>query len=544
MSSGGRRRSALALPLLAIGAVGVALAIVEVAVRIVLPPPGFHDAPLEFDRELGFRGVPGYHQPGIDDAGPFEFRLDEEGFRAPPEREAPPDEAPRIAFFGDSFLVGRGLRAEALLPYVFADRLTEGGSPVAVRNFSVIDFGTAQQLLLLRRALARERIDGAVLVVYSGNDLANNEPTLAGLTDVSAGDLIRPYLSSPDWENPTYVHPLRARLRRFSRLAATLERGSLSLSRQPRYDWLRPFPPRAGQSARLARGDAPTEALEVLRDHDPGSPWERAWERSFGLIDRFRREVEAQGGRFLVVVVPMEEQVVRTARGVALEFASRSLAGRPLDRVLDWDLPERRFAAFFRERGIDALLVRDDLRALAAEGTTPYLRDRHLNAAAHAEVASKVAAWWAGEAPTPSPPVASPVWWVPRPREGASSLDFREETHTRYLGDGWLDWASEDGRGGWRIGPRSLAVVVDRGGDVVVSGYAGDDADFPLAFTVELAGVGAQAIRVDEPGPFEVRYTPPASTLRQRGEYSVLLVGQRGRLDADVRVQRLGIESR
>ncbi len=544
MTRGGRGRTALGLGALVLVGLGVAFGLAEVAVRLVLAPPRFHDAPLEFDPELGFRGVPGYREAGRDDAGPFEFALDAEGWRVPPPAPALPQDAPRLVYFGDSFLVGRGLRAAALLPHVAAQRLAERGTPVEASSYAAIDYGTAQQLLAFRALPETPSAAGVVLVVYVGNDLVNNEPALAGRTDVSAGDYVRPYLSPPDWERAEYLHPWRARLRRVSRLFVTLERGMLSLSRQPRFAWLRPFPPRAAVGPRVQRGAAPRASQEVLRDHDPGSGWSRAWERSFGLIETFRDEVRARGGRFLVVVVPMEEQVVRTARTEALAFSVKHAGGAPLADLLDWELPERRFARFFERAGIDAILAREPLRALAAQGVNPYLRDRHLSAAAHALLADRVVAWWLGEPAPEVEPAKRPVWWVPRAREGLSRLDFRTASHERQLGDGWLEWFDAEAGGGWRIGPRSLALLHDRGGDVVVTGRAGEDAPLPFAVTVEFAGAGTSGLRVDAPGPFTLRFAPPPTGVRARGEYAVVLVGQHAPLDADVRIESLEIEPR
>jgi hypothetical protein len=555
MSRGGLRLAALRNLVLAVTATAVVLLALELAARWRFDPPRYHDAPLELHASLGFRGVPHYSETASDEAGEFPFALNAEGWRGralPANVEAP---AARIAFFGDSFLVGRALRDEVLLTNRVGELLAARGVEVETYNFSAIDYGTAQQLLLFRQVAERVAPDAVVLALYTGNDLVNNEPGLAGATDVSAGDYIRPYLEGPDGSERHYLHPVRARLRHASRLFAVLERRLLAFAAtHPRYAWLRPFPAPAAQNERLRLRRAPREGLEVLRAHDPGSPWERAWERTFGLLRAFRREAEAVGARFLVVVIPLEEQVLRSAKMVAFDWASRNVSGVGLGEILDWSLPERRFAEFFAAEGMQAVLLRGPLRQLAEAGTQPYGRDRHLSAAGHARVAQEVAAWWRAPAQGApgAPPVrgaldAAPIDWVPPARDAPLSFDFRDDDHARYLGDGWLEWrpASPDVEGGWRIGPRSMAVVPDRGGDVVLRGHVGDDVVLPTVVTLELAGRGQRALAVEAPGVFELRFARPPRPLRKADtarDYAVVLVGQRGALDAELRVQQLSIE--
>ncbi|MBW2270755.1 MAG: hypothetical protein JRH16_19515 [Deltaproteobacteria bacterium] len=542
MSGGGRRRAAFGNLGLALAATAAVLLVAEAAVRWRLPPPRYHDAPLELDAELGFRGIPGYREISSDEQGEFAFELNAGGWRAAASQ---PAHGARLLFLGDSFLVGRGLRAEALLPARVEAGLAERGVVADTLNFSAIDYGSAQQLLVFRDVVGRLQPDGVVLAFFTGNDIANNEPALAGATDVGAGDYIRPYLDGPDFLEPVFLHPLRARLRTASWLFATLERRALLLAGRPRFAWLRPFPPPASQAERLRAHRAPREGLEVLRVPDPGSAWQAGWRRTFGLLQAFRREVEEAGARFLVLVIPLEEQVQRGAKMVAFDRASRRAAGVGLDEILDWNLPERRLAGFFADAGIDARLLLPGLRERAASGDNPYARDRHWNALGHEQAAREVIEWWLGERPPAAAPLGEPFPRVPPSGEAPAALDFRVADHARFLGDGWLEWRVDgpDTPGGWRIGPRSMAVLPDAGGALVLRGNADAGLAFPLAIVVEVGGETPYPVQLRQPGRFEIRVPRGAGRQRASRGYRVVLVGQHGPLDAELRIQELGIES-
>jgi hypothetical protein len=546
MSPGGRRRAATGNLLIALVASASALLVAEGVARWRLPPPRYHDAPLQLDAALGFRGIPGYRELASDEHGEFWFELNTQGWRGPElSSAAAPGERPRLAFFGDSFLVGRGLRSEALLPLRVSALLAEHGVAADIFNFAAIDYGTAQQLLVFREVAQELRPDAVVLAFYTGNDIVNNEPALAGITDVSVGDPIRPYLDAPEFLHPRFLHPVRARLRSISRLFATLERRALALLARPKFAWLHSVPRLAGQSERLRARRAPREGLEVLRAHEAGSPWEDAWQRTFGLLHAFRREVEAVGARFLVLVIPLEEQVQRSAKTVAFDWASRRQAGVGLDGILDWNLPETRLAKFFDDAGFEARLLLPALRELAAGDATPYARGRHWNALGHERAGEAVARWWLGSKARASASRDSPALLVPAALQAPRVLDFREAEHARYLGDGWLDWraAAPDEPGGWRIGPRSMVVLPESDGAVVVRGHVAAAASFPLAIVVEIVGQQPRALRLREPGSFELR-VPRREAARPEGNgYSVVLLGQHGPIDTPLRIQELSVES-
>jgi hypothetical protein len=505
--------SADRLPLrlaLAAGATLATLLVCEAAARWLLPPPRYHREPVALDPALGFRGVPHFRQELEDERGRYLFELDAEGMRGrdlpPPAATAAPGVS-RLVFVGDSFLVGQSLREEALATSLVEATLRSPGSPVEVYNLSSVDYGTAQELLLLRqlgRPLAPEAV---VLFLYPANDLVNNSMPLAGRTTVSAGDPIRPYLvPGPDGElELRHLHPLRALLRAHSRLFATLERRVLASFGDG--------PIREDHAARMRQGRAPKEDLEIFRAHrDPGDAWRQAWEATFALLRAFRSECDGIGARLLVVVVPNVHQVVRNAKGIRFDITARIALGRPLDAVLDWDLPERTLGRFFEEEGIEARLLLGPLREAAASGAQVYTRDEHLSARGHEIAAAAVLGWLAGgesaASGVPEQEPARPVRLLTARSGARSLLDFRAGPLAEHLGDGWIRWVPTrpDTPGGWLVAPSALAVLAGGDGELVLRGRAPAEGSYPLDGTIAIQGGARHRFRVERAGPFAFRF--------------------------------------
>jgi hypothetical protein len=443
--------------------------------------------------------------------GDFTFRLNAAGLRGPelPDPDAEPTSARRIAFLGDSFLLGEAVRDQQLVSTLTRDALRAQGESVEIYNLAGIDTGTAQQLMMLREFAPQLRPTEVVLFLYTGNDLINNSIELAGRSRVSAGDYIRPYLLADGGELlRTHTHPVRAWLRHHSRLYAEAELRLLGLGLDAKYAWLAPWPPGPGPVERLRLGTAPTEDLEVLRTHDPGHRWEKAWRTTGELVAAVRKECDELGARLLVLVVPNLHQVMRTAKGVRYDLAARMLTGSSVDAILDWDLPERRLSKLANETGVEVRALLPALRRAAAAGRIPYGRDEHFAPAGHEVASQQVLGWLAGEPDAPLDRTRGrPVWLLPEDAELGARLDFGAARHSEHLGDGWLRWIprSEGTRGGWMAGPRALVVVRALSHELLVRGEVPTTLTLPVRGYVEVLGLAREGFELDRHGAFEVR---------------------------------------
>ncbi|MCZ6597623.1 MAG: hypothetical protein O7B99_08300 [Planctomycetota bacterium] len=527
------RRSIRARLLASTLAVLAALVALELAARVLYPPPEFIGR-LPFDRELGFRGRADHRLTNGDAAGTYDWVLNEHGFRGPPlpGPRAEGDEERRVLFVGDSFLVGWDVREESLMPFSAERRLAQLGLPARCFDASCDGYGTAQELLLLRDVAPRVEPDVVVLALYPGNDVIDNTIELVGRTRISSGAYVRPYLvpdGSGGFER-RWVNPRRAFFRRNSHLFALIEHRMLLWTRDS-LRFLAPTPDEhpVALDERLRLRLVPRASLELLREHgdegeDDGADdvWEVAWIRTEALLRAFRDEVRSLGARLLVVVIPRQLQVQNDASLRQLEFDTLRSGGASLHERLDWNLPERRLAAFFEAEGMHAVLLLEPLReVLAREGESVYLHNGHLNGRGHelaGDLAARAIADMLAGPPTIEPPplqvpTGAPVDAIRRKlTDGIIHVDFQEDRHPEFLDGGWKEWrvAWGDGGPGWAMGGNGGLALPYRGGRFVLSGWLPRTAQLPTEIVVSIGATRLGAVLVEQPGPFELSFEAPA----------------------------------
>jgi hypothetical protein len=487
---------------LAAASTALSLGLAELVARSFFTTPSFHRDPVVLDRELGFRGDPDYHTEIRDGIVDHVVDFNEQGLRGRVIPSGPGAAEPgerRILFVGDSFLVGRAAAESELVTSRVEAALHARREHAQVFNLSCVDWGTGQQLLALRSLAADLDVERAVLFVYPPNDIINNSEELAGCTIVSPGDAIRPYVTPEQGElRVAYPNYLRAGLRRNLRLFALAEREMFA----------RGYMGEVGSQCQPYR-ELPREDFELFRAHDPPAVWERAWLRTEALLRAFRDELRARGVPLLAVVVPGVFQVARTAKGLRYEIESQLASGASLETRIDWNLPERRLAAFFEAEGIDYRLLLSPLRRATESGALVYARDEHFSGAGFEVAAAAVLDWIDGGAQPREVPSGGPVAILPPSAAVPLQLDFRRDPHIAYLGDGWASWQAGTG---WLIGARLLVALPEPRGAIAIAGRALSSAPLPLTGQVAVLGRAAQSFRIERPGEFRVRIpAPPAA---------------------------------
>ncbi len=163
--------------LIALGILG-GLALWEVAVRALgVGEPRLYT----FDHHLGWRLLPGASGWQRREGAAF-VRVNSEGFRGPERPRAKAADVFRVALLGDSFTeaqqVGENATFAAVAERELSDCPALSGRRVEVLNFGCDGYGTAQELVMLRRVALGFAPDAVVAVVFTGNDLRNNSPVL------------------------------------------------------------------------------------------------------------------------------------------------------------------------------------------------------------------------------------------------------------------------------------------------------------------------------------------------------------------------------
>jgi len=282
----------------------------------------------------------------------------------------------RVLLLGDSFVEALQVPIADTFARGLERRLGEAGQrPVEVISMGVSGYGTASQYLWYRDVGRRYRPDLVLLSFYPGNDVRNNSPTLEPtLRPVYGTDgALERVVGGKGGENSG-----RSGL---NRSAAYTYVRKLILTRQP------------ALATRLAEWGLVGEAAlrqVPLRDgvpvdywvyaQDPPPAWQDAWAHTDRLLTAFREAVQADGARFVVMVVTAREQIYP-------DDWQQVLRTYPDMQALAWDVggPERRVLDWCARSGAECVALSPAF--LAARDRSPRLHwhhDGHWTAAGHA----------------------------------------------------------------------------------------------------------------------------------------------------------------
>ncbi len=286
------------------------------------------------------------------------IKINSRGLRDREHSVAKPTGTFRIAVLGDSYAEALQLPMKKAFWAIMESRLQESCRPlirkqVEVINFGVSGYGTAQELRTLETKVWAYQPDFILLAFLTGNDIRNNHRALER-------DPFRPY----------YVF-------RGERLVlddSFLSEPGFAL----RWGWRKKIIGWIVRHSRLAQlaVEARDQLRLVLRRNGPmgatGSEpgldnaiyaaprtkiWREAWEVTEALIAKMADEVQERGAGFLVATLSNGIQV-HPLRAKREEF-KRKLG------VKDLFYPDKRIAAFTKDRGIPVLTLAPKLRAWA-----------------------------------------------------------------------------------------------------------------------------------------------------------------------------------
>ncbi len=310
-------------------------------------------------------------------------RINSAGFR---DREHALEKTPgitRVAVLGDSF-------CEAMqVPWgqTFCALLEKALPNVEVLNFGVSGYGTAQELILLRREVAAYKPDLVLLAFFTGNDIVNNSRTLEGNSlrpfyRLRDGDLV---LDDTFRQDPGFVRrqgPVARAYRAVKSRMRLLQLFSDAVN-TARRGW------RYTPDAR----DAQVLGLNPDIYKPPATPeWQEAWRISEALILAMRDQAGAAGARFALVLLsnPIQAHPDKAMR-------ERFQRDHGIGNLF---YPDERLQAFARSNGIACLALAPVFQQAATgnsvclhgfEGSTWGEGIGHWNPAGHALAAQTIA---------------------------------------------------------------------------------------------------------------------------------------------------------
>jgi hypothetical protein len=376
--------------LLFMGGLAVALLIAEIALRV----SGFsHFNPYSVDQEVGFSLRPNaegwWRKEGVT-----YVRINSQGLRDREHTIAKPRDTIRIAVLGDSFAEAFQVLMENAFWALMQQRLHECAAPsgmkVEVLNFGVSGFSTARELITLRQRVWQYSPDIVLLLVTTGNDVADNS---RALNQYPSAPL--PYFIYREGTLTLDDSLLQARNRS---VVFRLQQSFIGSS----FDWLRDHLLLVGliDSAREAYRGRKQTKTDASSQGEPGlysdvfrapmnSDWDEAWRVTEGLIVQMRDEVKAKGARFLVVTGSIGIQVNPDA---SLRAASMNQLG--VDTLF---YPDLRIKALGEREGFEVLTLAPPLLEYATRnhiflhGSGDAKGTGHWNEAGHRLVGGLIA---------------------------------------------------------------------------------------------------------------------------------------------------------
>jgi hypothetical protein len=350
-------RVALVLTSLALGFV-----LLECSVDYLLDP-------FRCDSELGWSFEPGSRTlklSRVREFGPIQVGINEDGFRDDAWSADKPAGAYRIAVLGDSIVAALQVDHAQVFTSLVQQRLDAErlpGRSVEVLNAGVDGYGTAQELQVLRDHLARFAPDLVLLSMYLGNDITDNYTETVLSSHYLQRRCGRPYVALRGGRLIPLGEPGDWKPRSPNLLDRALRVSTL-------FDNFAPLPPE----------EAELRSVDIFL-REPHAALVEAWTLTQALVLEVRREADAQGARFAVLVMPSR---VEAGQQVHPYFSSAH----------NVDAPIRRLRVFLESQRIAYLDLQRPMRARVDAGERLYFeRDTHFDVRGHAALADDIGGW-------------------------------------------------------------------------------------------------------------------------------------------------------
>ncbi len=373
-----KRRIAFKLLLILFG-LFVGLLIAEIALRIAgYSYPVFYTTDIDRGYALLPRAEGWYRRENK-----VYVRINSEGLRDREHSKIKPPRTVRIAVIGDSYAEALQVPQERAFWSVLEKRLQSCEAfhdrQVEVINFGVSGYGTAQELITLRRRVWDYAPDIVLLAVTTNNDITDNSRALKRTDEIPYFIHREGQLSLDDSFQQTSAFRLRNStlnqlgrwIREHLRVIQAIHEGHGAIkaalaARRARAttDNAQPTPPQnTALQAKEAIGGAATSdelGIDNMIYREPADAvWKDAWQVTEELMLLMRDEVQQHGAKFFVVTLSNGGQVLPTRAGRE-DFARRVGA-------TDLFYPDLRIKALGEREGFPVWNLAPSLQAYAEQ---------------------------------------------------------------------------------------------------------------------------------------------------------------------------------
>ena len=278
----------------------------------------------------------------------------------------------RILVVGDSFTFGHGCTAEesyvCVLERVLAGACRDREVEVINAGYAACNYPDTYYLYLKRIGLQLEP-DLVIVGFFMGNDVDRQGSSFHKWVEVDPEGLpLRIAGTAAHVEDGYWIANRRAGRYRFPVIRGShLAQAILS----------------AVSRVRRREADRVTVYNELMYRESYLERTEAAADVVQRLFSAMKISVEERGGRLVVVMIPAYEQVCSE-----LVFGDSGV-----DSGLDLLKPQREFARFFGEQGIDYVDLLPTLRELAPTEVLYYTHDHHWTVRGNEVVGARIASW-------------------------------------------------------------------------------------------------------------------------------------------------------
>lgn len=378
--------------LIAIG-IGLALLVLELGLRLLIPPP----AENFLAQYTGWAERPGafYWEP--NGAGEWNFvHINSKGLRDREYTYDKPAHTFRILVIGDSFVEANQVPLEKAFTKVLENELNAraGTTPFQVVAAGVNGWGTDQETLYYENEGYKYQPDLVLVLFTPANDVGNNDPKLQIKIDPQNGQLGKPYfdlvgngLQLKDFPYHDAATAATAKPGPFGAIGTFLTQ-NLYLYRFLTIALHKWAPGVIESDAMLSPAHfyyGFYAMSQPIRDE-----WQHAYMITDGIFSRLDTSVRAHGGQLVAV-----SNVERPA--VDLGFWSKYLAGFPETKAYQWDIdqPDRLIANYLSLHSIPYLslrpIFRSEFQKTGRELNVSH--ESHWNAEGHQLAADSIYHW-------------------------------------------------------------------------------------------------------------------------------------------------------
>ena len=234
------------------------------------------------------------------------IKINRDGMRGPVFAKTKPPNTLRIAVLGDSMTEGSQVAVKNVFSSILENDLNKcnlfGEKKVEVINFGVSDYGTAQELIVLREKVWFYDPDFVLLAIFTQNDISNNSVALEK-------QKMRPFFTYQGDE--LLLDNSFRYLKEFKIKTSWAWRGLLFISQYSRtIQLLNKTRHRLMENEkRFIRLNVQMDQLGISVYFNPkNKEWNEAWKITESLIIKMRDETKQRGAKFMIATLSNDIQ--------------------------------------------------------------------------------------------------------------------------------------------------------------------------------------------------------------------------------------------